>query len=437
MRTAELLSRLVIAQEISPRDLRDEYFNSFDDEWDFLKTYHQQNGQYPNRETFVEQFPGFDFSDTGVTAHWLRDEVEQDLIEAKIALHLETIKAQCETNPREAILSLSDATRDMLAYMGGAISSSGDLRDAQPIIDEIERRRKASGITGVTLGFHLLDDVCKGTQPGEIEVYFARPGIGKSFVLLWGALAASRAGVKVAFISPEMDRFEVGTRYASYVTHVSSMELFSGDMDSEEIAAFRERALKHASEGEPILFYEPSTIGRQFTTADVMQIIRHEQPGVVCIDGLMLIEPVRQDKDIRKRIINVMAELKDISVETGIPIRLAHQANRSSEQTRRRDPVVVEDIIPSLHHMAESGSVEQYANRAIGLARVGGQLLMGVRKNRNGPSGRFISVRHDIDHGRFEEDVPINGDQEVDQVVQAALYQVQEQLIERDPSSVF
>jgi hypothetical protein len=438
LRTTELLSRLVLAQEMTPRDplLRDEYFKGFEDEWDFLKDFHRQFGSLPNRATFLAQFPDFDFVDTEKSAFWLADEVAQDFIDTQIAAELAKIDATREENPREAIIKFTETGRKLAAYLGGGVQNNGDLWHGQDEIDSLTERRKAAGLTGITLGFDLLDDVCKGTQPGEIEVYFARPGIGKSFILLWGSLAASRDGVKVAFVSPEMDRFEVGARFQSFVSHVSALELFSGTLDDDEMEEFTKRALNPPDRGEPILFYQPSIIGRQFTTADIAQIIRTENPGLVCIDGLMLIDPIQSDKDIRKRIINTMSELKDIAVETGVPIRLAHQANRSSEGGRRNS-LTVDDLLPSLHHMAESGAVEQYANRAVALARTAGQMLMAVRKNRNGPSGRFISVRHDIDRGRFTEAMLIYGDQEIDTVAQAAMHAEQERAFAENPAINF
>jgi replicative DNA helicase len=415
MLEAELLCRLVSKHdEMSMRDglLRDEYFlDTCGDQWRFLREYFGRFGVLPNVETFTQQFPEFEFVHTERNAQWLADEVSQNYLDLQVQKVLDDVNAVRDANPREAVELAQEKFRSLLEYLGTGIKSSGDLWDPAREIEEAQRRRESKDLSGITLGFDLLDEVTKGTQRKELEIYFARPGVGKSFILLYGGLCASRADKRVSFFSPEMDRFEMGVRFQSYVSHVSSLEVIAGGMDDEDWTEYMNRLLKMEKRGAPFLFYEPSSVGRPFTTADIRQVIRQDAPHIVLVDGLMLIEPMRKDKDIRKKIINTMAELKEIVTETGVPIRLAHQANRQSEGNGRRSRgAVLDDVIPQLSHMAESDSVAQYANRAIALARIGPNLCMAVRKNRNGPEGRIITTVHDIDRGHFREVAIINGE---------------------------
>jgi replicative DNA helicase len=422
---AELLCRLVIAHEMAPNDplLRDEYFaETCEPQWRFLKEYYTRFGLLPNAETFKQQFDDFEWIEAERNAQWLADEVAQNYLDLQIQKGLADIDALRETNPRDSLELMQTKFQELLPYLGGGVKSSGDLWNPEPEIAEAERRRENKEMSGITLGFDLLDEVTKGTQRKELEIYFARPGVGKSFIILWGGIAASRAGKKVALFSPEMERFEMGVRFQSYVSHVSSLEVVSGSMDRDDWDEYMRRLLKLDEErGAPIMFYEPTNVGRPFSTADIRQVILQDVPGIVLIDGLMLIEPVKKDKDIRKKIINTMAELKEIAVDTGVPIRIAHQANRQSEGNgRRARNAVIEDVIPGLSHMAESDAVAQYANRAIALARVGGNLCLAIRKNRNGPEGRIITMLHDIDRGHFREVAIINGEMEVELLASGA-----------------
>lgn len=415
MRNDELICRLVIAHELKPNDplLRDEYFQiGCAEEWRFLKKFYAEFGLLPNAETFKTQFPEFAFIETTLTAQWLADDVAQDFLDFKMRDELTRIDAKRAENPRESVALLQQIGRDLLPYLSNGLQSS-DVFDQTVASAEVLRRCENKNLAGITLGFDLLDEVTKGTQQGEIEVYFARPGIGKSLILWYGAIQASNSGKRVSFVSPEMNRFEMDVRYQSFRLHVSALALISGEMDSEDRNEYMRTLLKldDMPHGPAFRFYEPIGMGRKFTTEDVLRIIKHDDPHLVCIDGIMLIEPMQYDKDVRKRIINTMEELKRIVVETGVPIRLAHQANRESEgRVSKKSSASLTERIPGLHHMAESGSVEQYANRAIALQRLNDRFYMAVRKNRSGPSGRIIQMEHDIDRGKFREIVVVNGE---------------------------
>ncbi|MGH7744054.1 MAG: DnaB-like helicase C-terminal domain-containing protein [Candidatus Dormibacteria bacterium] len=409
-REAELISRIVIAHEITPDSplLRPEYFQAFAEEWKFLAEYYKQFASLPNRATFQTQFPDFPFADTEHTAQWLADEFAQDYIARALEQAAEELKSRAEINPREAAKTLRALADRFAPYTTSGIGSAPDLLDPLLRVEELERRRRVSGLAGVSLGFDLLDQATDGTQSGELEVYFARTGQGKSLMLLFGALAAVRQGRRVSFISPEMSRFEMGVRLDAYTLHASSSALVGGRVDDDEMAEFRRKIAQHKGEFAnlpPLWFREPSDIGRPFSVADVAKIIEADRPDVVCLDGLMLIEPVQSDRDIRKRIINTMSELKALTVDTGVPIRIAHQANRDSDMTRvrRLREATLDDALPQLAHMAESGAVEQYTNRAIAMLRRGDRLYLCIRKNRNGPAGLVMSVAHDIDRGRFTD----------------------------------
>lgn len=406
MRQAELLSRLVLTNELPPTDpmLREEYLDAHTSEWTFLREYYALHGVYPNKATFLTQFPHFDFVDTEVTAQWLADEVAQDFLGLKVSAAMGKV-LDAAGNPRASIDVALDEFRKLLAYT--SVHNRGiDLFDTAPRIEEALRRRNLLGLSGITNGLDLLDEVTQGTQPGEIEIYYARPGMGKSLILLYGAYAAARSGYDVAMFSPEMSSFEMGARLDSMQIHSSSSKFMAGNVDADEIAEYQMHVQAHRDTFPnlpPIRFFEPTMFGRAFTTADVHRVALNDQPALICIDGLMLLEPAKADKDPRKRIINIMTELKEITTTTGIPLRLAHQANRESVLGRRVRNTILDDVLPQLSHMAESGSVEQYANRAFALTQLGPRFFMAVRKNRNGPQGRFVSFRVDIDTGRYTE----------------------------------
>jgi len=403
---SELISRMVIAQELLPDDyaLKAEYFAAFPDEWDFLKTYHKRFRTLPNVATFVGQFPDFPFQQTDRTAQWLLDEVEQDFTGTLVASLLREVSDLNEINPREAVKELGHKANNLVLHTA-TMRLRHEIESHSFPEDSVEWRKQLAKITtGVPTGFALLDEVTFGTQPGELEIWFARPGEGKSLMLLNSAIGAQRAGFTVSYVSPEMTNRENDYRYAALTVHVSSSGMFSGnltDADYNEFAArMKEFDEKKDDLGE-LYFRDAFGHGGRFKTSDIRRIIQEDRPHIVIIDGLMLIEPVLPNRDPRIRIINIMEELKAIATDTGVPIRLAHQANRESDvkATRKHKKYALDELIPDLSHLAESGSVEQYANKVIAIKQSHGRTYLALRKNRNGRCPRFISFFHDIDHG--------------------------------------
>ena len=236
---------------------------------------------------------------------------------------------------------------------------------------------------------------------------FARPGEGKTTVMLYGAYRAwVEQEAVVSFISPEMNAMEIGLKFDSFAFNISASELLSGTTSVTELARYESEIhswLRQEQSG--FFFYDTETFGRSFTTGDLAAIIRRDKPDVLCVDGLLFLEPVRRDfKDLRTRLSYVIAELKTLVLTTGVPMRIAHQANRQAVVTQRRTKAItVDELLPDIQHLAESDATGQFANRAFAIKSVRGRTFIGIRKNRNGPKDKFISCSIDPDRGVVDQ----------------------------------
>lgn len=413
MRQAELIARLVGAKELTPNDsmLRPEYFFSYEDEWKFVCDYYRQHRAYPNVATFRTQFVEFPWQDVEETAQWLADEVAQEFLSGQISKSLIEINDANEINPREAARLAIVELQKLSTYTDVLTGEVVDLpKNWQARITEGERRRlnQDRETSGITFGFPLIDEVTSGTQPGEVEIIFARTNEGKSLILLYSAYKAVMQGYRVALVSPEMNEYEMGVRLDSMMYGVSSFKVQAGKMFDDEWENYVDAISQYEAPNDRagLLFYETANIGRRFTTADLATIVAREKPDLMCVDGIMLVEPMKQDKDPRKRLLNTMEEVKAIVTQTRCPMRIAHQANRESVMptARRSKNVVITEMLPELHHMAESGAVEQYANRAYSLKYHESRMYMAIRKSRMGGKGRIISFNYDIDRSIISDE---------------------------------
>ena len=72
---------------------------------------------------------------------------------------------------------------------------------------------REDGVTGLSTGFHSLDDTLNGLRPGQMIIVAARPGMGKTTIAMdFCRHIAIREKKPVAFFSLEMNRVELGLR---------------------------------------------------------------------------------------------------------------------------------------------------------------------------------------------------------------------------------
>ena len=177
---SELISRVVSAHELSPDDfgVKAELFADFADEWRFLSDYQKRFRKLPNVATFMLQFPEFPFINSDHNAEWLLEEVEQECAGHVFDAEMTDILDLRAVNPRDAAAKMYDLSV-RIKQMTAVQQMRHSLKSGVYPADSITWRNELAKITtGIPTGFDLLDEVTFGTQPGEIEIWFGRPGEG-------------------------------------------------------------------------------------------------------------------------------------------------------------------------------------------------------------------------------------------------------------------
>ena len=70
-------------------------------------------------------------------------------------------------------------------------------------------RNSQGGITGLATGFKRFDELTSGLKGGQLIILAARPGVGKTTLVLNMALNAATAGSSVLIFSLEMTKLEL------------------------------------------------------------------------------------------------------------------------------------------------------------------------------------------------------------------------------------
>jgi replicative DNA helicase len=220
------------------------------------------------------------------------------------------------------------------------------------------------GIANISTGFGSLDQTFTRIRRGEFVVPAARPGHGKTALMVSMLDRMLDAGLRVMFFSGEMRAEDIGGRLLAYRLsrkfdmYASSRDITEGRMKQQEWDAV------HRAMGELSLMKERFTVNRYFGSFKPGQIrnriyayeLRHgRKPDVIMLDYLGLMDSDEKEPNTRERISSITRALKTMALDLDIVVIAASQLNRAIEIRAAKKPV--------LSDLRDSGSTEQDADR--------------------------------------------------------------------------
>ena len=229
-----------------------------------------------------------------------------------------------------ALRGLTDAVRiaefmreQMKAYEADVgVASTGVItgEDLANLLQHTPERLK--------IGYSLVDDVVGGFERGEFVIFAARPGVGKTALLLEMAWAASEF-YPVLFVSREMSEYEIGKR----------LERIAGNTIQEELSQ-RQFFLTTAASNPLQIRLTARKVGAVFVFVDYVQ--------------RLLPESNSRYRTREQEVGEISAQLKDMALDENMIVVAAAQLNRESEKRQDRRPYLVD--------LRDSGRLEQDAN---------------------------------------------------------------------------
>ena len=190
----------------------------------------------------------------------------------------------------------------------------------------------------ISTGWKTVDDkLYGGINRGEITIWCAGSGVGKSLFLQNQALNLSRQGLNVVYISLELSEGLTGMRMDSMLTEVGTRDIFR-NLDTVElkvIAAGRKsgdlyiRQIPQGSTCNDIKVYLKN-----------YEIERQKRPDVLIIDYLDLVFPNNKKinpSDLFVKDKFVTEEMRGLAVEGKMICITASQLNRSSVTEQEHD----------------------------------------------------------------------------------------------------
>ena len=243
----------------------------------------------------------------------------------------------------------------------------------------------------LTTGFKELDEIIGGWDRNEeLATIVARPGVGKSWVLLKCAIAAAQSGLTVGIYSGEMSENKVGYRADTLISHISNGKLIHGDISIQKEYQEYLKGLKGKVKGS-IKVLTPYMIDGPAGVTALRAFIEKEHLDILCIDQHSLLEDDRKAKNPTEKAANISRDLKNLQVLKKIPIIAVSQQNRASTT----------DNGVGTEHVAQSDRISQDSTIVIFLEQANSVLTLTLVKSRDSVNGKKLQYAIDLNRGIF------------------------------------
>ncbi len=364
------------------------------DVWNFIRLYFDNNGTVPPASLVVEKFRDFQPVDgVGATKHHL-EELQTEYLNDSLKDILRSAAGEVQGGEGTKALDELITKTSELKKNTSAIRDidATDLDSAVAYYENVQKM-KETGQVGIKTNLPGFDNYLpSGIMPGQLGVFLAYPGIGKSWMALYFAVQAWKQGKSPLIISLEMSETEVRNRIFAIMGEGlwSHRKLSNGEIEIDMLKKWHENKVA----GRPEFHIISNDSGGEVTPSVIRGKIDQYKPDFVVVDYLQLMSPNQKADSETVRMKNLSRELKLMSIGEEVPIIAISSAT----------PDDVKDLssAPTLGQTAWSRQIAYDADWVMALGRATNSDIIECvfRKNRNGFMGDFL-VQVDFDKGYY------------------------------------
>jgi replicative DNA helicase len=379
-------------------NLNEEFFSDYPNEFGFIKRHLMEYGKIPDKVSFLDKFPNFELIEVTEPTSYLLTELYKDRNTRFLAKTFNTIRKLIgEGKTEEAMKLYSSASEDIATAIP---METVDLLENTDRFDDYLEKCSDFSKYYVRTGFSELDDLIGGWDRNEeLATIAARPGIGKSWILLVVAKAALEQGLRVGIYSGEMSERKVGYRFDTLVSHISNSALTKGHEHVRNEYRNYIDSLKGKYRG-CLKVLTPAMIQGPAGVNALRAFIEKEKLDILCVDQHSLLEDDRNARNPVERAANISKDLKNLQVMKKIPIIAVSQQNRASTDTG-----------VGTANIAQSDRISQDSTVILFLEQKDNILTMTLAKARDAVNNKKLHYAVDFNKGVFqympsEEDNP-------------------------------
>jgi replicative DNA helicase len=278
----------------------------------------------------------------------LSKEINNDLMNGTD--YFEMVDKINKINNQELIKEDNNEILDMKSALISAVTTIGDVMTN-------------GSLSGVPTGYPKLDEITGGWLKGNVILFAARPGQGKTISLLEHTRWAAELGQSVLFLSLEMPVISLIYRMISGQLDdgLPYSKIKTGRLSIEQFSNIQKQAVTNL-EKLPITWYDGANRDINYLTNLIQKIVREKNIKMVVIDYIQLMTDSSIKGSNETEIAGSVADkIQILSKKLNIPFLCAAQLNRSNEARASHRP--------RLSDLRSTGKLEQMASVVIGLYR--------------------------------------------------------------------
>ena len=389
----QFLNKVLKTGDVSPiilNNFTEDYFSDYPQEYRWIKDHYDKYGTCPDIHSFVDKFPDFDVVEVNEPTRYLVDELCTDYGKRKLAKIFNKVRDLLNQDKTEEAMSLytSAASEVVNSTNMEVVDIFKDTRRFDDYVDRCSDFNKFY----IKTGFPELDQCIGGWDRNEeLATIVARPGVGKSWILLKVALAAAEQGLNVGLYSGEMSERKVGYRMDTLISHISNSAIMRG---KEDVSV----AYKKYIEELPTMFkgsikiLTPAMINGVAGVTALRAFVEKEKLDVLGVDQHSLLEDDRHARNPVEKAANISRDLKNLQVIKKIPIIAVSQQNRDS----------TEGTGQTTANVAQSDRISQDSTVLLFLEQKNNILTLNLVKARDAVNNKKLQYAVNFDTGTFQ-----------------------------------
>ena len=316
--------------------------------------------------------------------------IQRELIRISTEIQRESFEESAD-----AFELLDSAERKLFEVSQGNIKR--DYKQMNQIVRDAIRdieglKDKQGGLTGIPSGFTKLDRITSGFQKSDLVILAARPGMGKTAMVLSVARNASLLSEKpraIAIFSLEMSNKQLVTRMISGESEISGEKLKKGTLAAHE---WEQLNTKVARLSEAPIFIDDTPALSVFELRSKCRRLKEQNNiEMIIIDYLQLMrgdDSNNKNGNREQEVSYISRSLKALAKELDVPVIALAQLSRASEKRGAT-------AIPMLSDLRESGSIEQDADMVMFIYR---PEYYGITEFEDGSSTHGVAELHIAKH---------------------------------------
>ena len=380
---------------IENNQLTEEYFVGYEEEYNFVVDHYREYGNTPDAFTFITKFSDIDMLDVSESDRYLVDKIQEEYLFYKSIPVLYKIRDLLQTDANAAAEYMVHAVKDLQPkYKIGGIDI---ISQARQRYEEFVERKTNQKEWFFTTGLPELDDLIHGIQRREeLFVIFARTNQGKSWILEKICSHIWEIGFNVGYISPEMGPSSIGYRFDTLYKNIDNKGLMWGNNTVEE-EQYKEYIDELVKKKNKFIVSTPNDFDRRITVTKLKNWIRQNNLDIIAIDVITYLSDERAKRNDNKTtsLTNISEDLMSLSMEVGIPVLTVVQANRGGVTDKGSEE------LPELENIRDSDGISYNASKVISLKQKDNNLIIQVKKQRNGYVGGKIAYIWNPNVGEF------------------------------------